>query len=394
VFSDANETANLVMFPLLVVTNWQDHLKSTPNLGTVQPHQTRLEERLNTWWGEVNYIWGFERIKTLDTGFYPGMNGNIIPPTPTPPLQPSQSQFQHHYVHRNSISIVTPSTGLGLGLYRAQSTSPPRLSLPESVSSVSSIINLPTPSPSSYSTKTISFPVNGHGQGTGRSIGSSSASGGTSTSTLGPPQLPPLRPRANTLAFPIPAIVPGIKAENGIITPEFDGGYHRGLPSISGLSDKSDSILELPPLNSTNNGLSWKSTTTPNINSSLSLGLGKYGLFEKPPGSGPGSGSGSGINKEEHIRFDPYSFNGKSNGRGRSQDGDGKRKDREEDGLGSADIARDRERQTSPFSIGNGNAVPRKDWSGRDWSGRENGRGLAGIQALISAAGAGSDSRS
>ncbi|WRT69303.1 uncharacterized protein IL334_006287 [Kwoniella shivajii] len=192
------------LFPLFVVSNWQEHLKMS-NLIVPGPQQVILEERLSVWWNEMRLEWGSERQELLQKGFYSiNSNSNSIHPSlPTPRY--SQS------------SIEMPSSGLGLSLYQ---TSPVR-TMTETASAVSatspiSTMSISTPHMSSYSRFSV-------------------------------PSLPPLRPRAQSSAASM-----GMSFSIDSASPPL--GFHRGLPGIGigigskmSSSDRSEPI-SLPPL--------------------------------------------------------------------------------------------------------------------------------------------------
>ena len=69
-----------MLFPLLVVSNWHDHLRSSPAAST--PQQILLDQRLSVWWADATKDWGFERQPTTERGFY---SDKKQIPSPLPP---------------------------------------------------------------------------------------------------------------------------------------------------------------------------------------------------------------------------------------------------------------------------------------------------------------------
>ncbi|WVQ90096.1 hypothetical protein IAS59_003873 [Cryptococcus gattii] len=140
------------LFPLLVISNWQEHLeKSDLLVKDVKHHLT--EERLNHWWSEMSREWGVERHDVLRRGFY------ILPVSPVV----SQQKYRYsHFSHSDRPFLATSS----LGLYQA--SPPDRITL-EPAAAIS-----PT------STATISVTTPNFSR----------------TSRFNLPTLPPLRPRA------------------------------------------------------------------------------------------------------------------------------------------------------------------------------------------------------
>lgn len=72
-----------MIFPIAVVSNWQDHIRSTAPNPTPSAQSTLLDERLNLWWAEAKAQWGMERVQVLERGFYPGAQGPVVPSTRT-----------------------------------------------------------------------------------------------------------------------------------------------------------------------------------------------------------------------------------------------------------------------------------------------------------------------
>ncbi|RXK39013.1 hypothetical protein M231_03743 [Tremella mesenterica] len=63
-----------MLFPLLVLSNWQDHIHLTdPSLSSAH---AKVDQHLNIWWTEVAENWGFDRTTAVQNGFYPE-----LPPT-------------------------------------------------------------------------------------------------------------------------------------------------------------------------------------------------------------------------------------------------------------------------------------------------------------------------
>ncbi|OCF38758.1 hypothetical protein I317_07464 [Kwoniella heveanensis CBS 569] len=190
------------LFPLFVVSNWQEHLKQS-NLIVPGPQQAVMEDRLSLWWNEMKLEWGSDRQELLARGFYSlGHSNPIAQSMPTPRFSQSSS------------SIELPSSGLGLSLYQ---TSPVR-QMTETASAVSatspvSTMSVSTPHMSSYPRFSV-------------------------------PTLPPLRPRAQSSAA-------SMGRPYNARSPSPPLSSNRGLPSMSSISasDRSEPI-SLPPLSS------------------------------------------------------------------------------------------------------------------------------------------------
>lgn len=58
-----------VVFPIAVVSNWQDHVRSTSIVPTSQ--QLQLDEHLAIWWAEARQQWGVERDRAVERGYQP-----------------------------------------------------------------------------------------------------------------------------------------------------------------------------------------------------------------------------------------------------------------------------------------------------------------------------------
>ena len=209
------------MFPLTVLSNWQDHCRSASS--PPMPQQVNLDERVRLWWSEAERNWGADRTQ----GLRPSRHTRSTPsPTTATSSRPTSTQNGSQSRNRNqnqnhdilppifsSLSRQPPNLS-SLGLYHA---SPPPQLAPDSSASTSSSITLPTPSTFH------SFPHR-YGQ---------------------QPTLPPLRShgsrkRAASSSLAHPSIVrcPSPRSVDG----DWDGGgsRHRHLPSLSG--------LDLPPL--------------------------------------------------------------------------------------------------------------------------------------------------
>ncbi|WWC63776.1 uncharacterized protein I303_106381 [Kwoniella dejecticola CBS 10117] len=195
------------LFPLFVVSNWQEHLKMS-NLVVPGPQQAMMEDRLSLWWNEMKLEWGTDRHELLQRGFYSLNNSTTIPPSLATPRY-SQSHS----------AIELPSSGLGLSLYQ---TSPVR-QMTETGSAISAT--------SPVSTMSISTP---HMSSYGRFS--------TSSATT----LPPLRPRAQSSAAsmgynygskrsPSPPLHRDMRSNSSL------------LPGLGRVSDRSEPI-SLPPL--------------------------------------------------------------------------------------------------------------------------------------------------
>jgi hypothetical protein len=63
----------LMLFPIITVTCWIEHLASSSPNG----RQNGLEERLNLWWEEVYREWGWERRDILEQGMFPNMEAHV-----------------------------------------------------------------------------------------------------------------------------------------------------------------------------------------------------------------------------------------------------------------------------------------------------------------------------
>jgi hypothetical protein len=230
------DTLSAVIFPIAVVSNWQDHLRSLPAPPTAQ--QLLLNDRLAVWWAEVGREWGQERHQLIEQGPY-AASGMLTSSVGASAFSSSISSSSHLSTslrhHRNSTTaasppgsanhrfshLLEPSPALGLyhpsssalsvngnasanGYANGNGTSPPRA--PESAVSTTSSMTLPTPGPF-------------RGQTT----------------------LPPLvRPRAVSSVLPFPT---SLRSPS----PPSSFGRHRHLPSVSALSDK-EGLINLPPL--------------------------------------------------------------------------------------------------------------------------------------------------
>ena len=209
-----------VLFPLLVVSNWHDHLRSSPAPPTAQ--QMLLDERLATWWGEASRDWGFERVSTIDRGLY-NTHGH------SHSHSGSYSHPHPHHSHRHSISGHASSATSAREIHRGLSPLPPPpsngtsslglygtspIAPPESVLSASGSTILATP----VST-TSSFP-SFSSQGASGSI-----PGSAQTHRYSVTQLPPLRQRANTLASI--AHVPSLRSPSPRLSLGGSKGDHR-----------------------------------------------------------------------------------------------------------------------------------------------------------------------
>ena len=117
-----------MLIPLLTVTRWQDHLRQINSAPTARV--TALDERLNTWWGELSRRWGLDRSAILERTDPRNVSSRYAKPSSRRP-EPS------------------PRNPVGLGLY---GTSPPPARGPDSTISTISSMTLPTPSPASLST--------------------------------------------------------------------------------------------------------------------------------------------------------------------------------------------------------------------------------------------------
>ncbi|KAL7425105.1 hypothetical protein Q5752_000793 [Cryptotrichosporon argae] len=56
----------LMFFPIMVVTSWTEHLRSTSS-----PVPVSLHDRLATWWAEARREWGWDRREVLERGVFP-----------------------------------------------------------------------------------------------------------------------------------------------------------------------------------------------------------------------------------------------------------------------------------------------------------------------------------
>ncbi|WVR08862.1 hypothetical protein IAU60_005921 [Kwoniella sp. DSM 27419] len=187
------------IFPLFVVSNWQEHLKQS-NLLSHGPQQAVMNERLALWWNEMKLEWGSDRQELLARGFYSLGHSNPIAPSVATP----------RYSQTN---LEMPSSGLGLSLYQ---TSPGRPHLETasagSATSPVSTMSISTPHMSNYHRFSV-------------------------------PTLPPLRPRAQSSAAAMGVSYPA-RSPSPTLAP------HRGLPSMSiSTSDRSEPI-SLPSLSS------------------------------------------------------------------------------------------------------------------------------------------------
>ncbi|WWC90977.1 uncharacterized protein L201_005916 [Kwoniella dendrophila CBS 6074] len=204
------------LFPLFVVSNWQEHLKMS-NLVVPGPQQAIMEDRLSLWWNEMKFEWGTERHELLQRGFYSLNNasGGIPPALATPRFPQSQS------------IIELPASGLGLSLYQ---TSPVR-QMTETGSAISAT--------SPVSTMSISTPH-------------MSLYGRFSTSGSSAPTLPPLRPRAQSSAASMGGSMSYRPLGRSPTPPS--SASNRNMMNLPGMklsisSDRSESI-SLPPLSS------------------------------------------------------------------------------------------------------------------------------------------------
>ncbi|WWD21259.1 hypothetical protein CI109_105743 [Kwoniella shandongensis] len=205
------------LFPLFVVSNWQEHLKMS-NLVIPSPQQIIMEERLSIWWAEMKLEWGVEQYEMLQRGIY--SLPNTQPTMPSPSLRVSQS------------SLMEPPPPSSLGLYQ---TSPARVSMDSAVSPTSTM-SIATPNFNAYHHR---FSL---------------------------PSLPPLRPRAvstsTAMSGSFPPVGLGMSMGSSGKSPSPPGSVrHRHLPSMSSLSDSGSQRdrereshkqepISLPPINS------------------------------------------------------------------------------------------------------------------------------------------------
>ncbi len=161
--SRSDTTLPQVTFPILVVSNWQDHVRSAPTPPTAA--QTILDDRIAQWWAEIYREWGFEREPVQDPGFY--QVARIDPAASEPESNHASSSISSQSESRFSRHL-DPIPSSSLGLY--QSTSPILPQGPPETPHSASSLNLPTPSIS-------------NGVGSSR-------------------YLPPIRPRASSSTFP------------------------------------------------------------------------------------------------------------------------------------------------------------------------------------------------
>ncbi|WVQ74396.1 hypothetical protein IAR50_003997 [Cryptococcus sp. DSM 104548] len=143
----AGREGSCFVFPLFVISNWQDHLeKSELLIRDVKHHLT--EERLNLWWAEKFREWGIDQHEVLQRGFYA---------LPFPSTAPSPS------FRMSQMPLMEPPSSLGL-----YQTSPRGRASVDSASATS---------PSSVALATPNFATNPR---------------------LSLPSLPPFRPRATS----------------------------------------------------------------------------------------------------------------------------------------------------------------------------------------------------
>ncbi|KAK8844085.1 hypothetical protein IAR55_006879 [Kwoniella newhampshirensis] len=185
------------LFPLFVISNWQEHLKMS-NLVVPGPQQMIIEERLTTWWAEMKLEWGAERHELLQRGIYSLPFSN--PVFPSPLFRNSQSSL-----------MEPPPPSSSLGLYQ---TSPARVSM-DSALSPTSTMSITTPSAHSYPRFSL-------------------------------PSLPPLRPRAVSTSTAMSSSFPpvGLGMNMGGRSPSPGSVRHRHLPSMSSLSDSAEAQRE------------------------------------------------------------------------------------------------------------------------------------------------------
>ncbi|WVQ81187.1 hypothetical protein IAT38_003309 [Cryptococcus sp. DSM 104549] len=145
------------IFPLFVITNWQEHLKKS-NLIVPDAKYHHDEERLALWWNEMAREWGCDRHEILMRGFY-SMPSNQAT-VPSPPLRYTQPTYME--------PPPPPSGSSSLGLYQTSPGSRPSMESATALSPTSTMsITTPNFSGSSYSRFSL-------------------------------PNLPPLRPRATS----------------------------------------------------------------------------------------------------------------------------------------------------------------------------------------------------
>lgn len=399
-----------MVFPLLVVSNWHDHLRSTPAPPTAQQHL--LDDRIPLWWAEASRDWGFERNPPQAEPTY--SRSHLIPPSSHPE--------RHSFSERSPISSHAPpsstlSTTSSLSHRHSHSYSKSQSSRPGG-SAISQPSPLPPTSTSSlglYGTSPPIAPVTSVSSRSAEAAPSSQATlvaHSASSSSSGAahrysqPQLAPLRQRANTLAStsvtshrvrsPSPGF-PGhltLSTSGGSLLPSSVQGGRRPLPSISGEVPQRGSIsgdrleIKLPPLppmdpsprhegvfkfpsfwnNATgNNGGSGSGTPT-----GLTLG--------GPLGDANGAGVGKTKFSSPSPRFNPYSSSGKRSSIG-GPGGIGR--------FGQEDKVDSR--PVSPKSIPRTLVPERREEETNGKPATERGEerdvgGPVGIQALISAA--------
>lgn len=99
-----------VIFPIAVVSNWQDHMRSTTPIPSAA--YLALDDRLNIWWAEAKQQWGMERAQVLDRGFYPGAQGRTAT---------SESKYSPPSASYRIQNLLEPVEN-GLGLYSANNS--------------------------------------------------------------------------------------------------------------------------------------------------------------------------------------------------------------------------------------------------------------------------------
>ncbi|ODN97268.1 hypothetical protein L198_03831 [Cryptococcus wingfieldii CBS 7118] len=182
----AGREGSCFVFPLFVISNWQDHLeKSEFLIRDVKHHLT--EERLNLWWAEKIREWGIDQHEVLQRGFY-------ALPFPSTASSPSFHQTRMP-------SVETPSS---LGLYQTS---------PRGRASIYSVTAI---SPSSSA------------------VNSTPLFSGNPRLSL--PSLPPFRPRATSGASTM--------SYHGGRSPS--PPHH--LPYVNTSSDRERDSVTLPPL--------------------------------------------------------------------------------------------------------------------------------------------------
>lgn len=68
-FGERGREGPLMCFPVMIVTCWMDHIAATKPASV----HSAMEERVNTWWSDVNREWGWERRETLERGIFPNL---------------------------------------------------------------------------------------------------------------------------------------------------------------------------------------------------------------------------------------------------------------------------------------------------------------------------------